>query len=444
MPRTAELHQERISELTAALKTKSAEIAQFSNALRDETGNGQYVMSRESYTSYKTAIGEAEEIKAAIVTEQKAAGLFDFLEKPEGVPYASVDAAMAAGMQVKNQSLADLWLKSPAWADMVESRYNRLGQVTDIDASIFGLQTKAQGDVYSAMAGTITRNALGTVEDVGLLPRMIRSARVRDLFPKETTTAHTLWGIRQTGFINRAAMMAERVAADGVSPATGGPTDTWPSPPRSDITIAPFSVNVKSIRHVMYVHRDTLADEGRIRALIDRDLVDGIKRKEDEQLLYGDGEGENILGLTNTQGIQEYGGIAEPRTAQLRRAATRVLLAEFESTGVIMHPLDWEELELETDENGVYVLAVSIAMGGEKKVWRQPVVDTPACQQGTYVMGAWGQAAKVFDRESVSLQVSTENRDLWEKKVVSIMADERVALLVERPEAMVNGTFHAP
>jgi HK97 family phage major capsid protein len=271
---------------------------------------------------------------------------------------------------------------------------------------------------------------------------MLRPGRIRDLFPVETTTANQLWGIRETGFTNRAAAVPERRAADGTSPPTGGSTDVYGLKPRSDLAIVPVLYPIATIAHLIYAHKNTLDDEPRMRGLIDRDLIDGLKMEEDWQILHGDGVGENLTGLFNTSGVQAYLGLATDRwSAQVRRAMTRAILAYFMPNGVVTHPLDWESLELEQDKNGSYVIAVSVALGGEKRVWRMNVIDTPAITEGKFLLGAFGTGAKLYDRQQVNIAVSSENRDLFERNVLTIRCEERVGLVVDRPESFVIGTF---
>ena len=300
-------------------------------------------------------------------------------------------------------------------------------------------------DVYSAMGGTITVPTIGQAQNLGWTERMLRPGRVRDLFPSETTNATLLYGVRETGFINRAATVAERTKSDGTLPPTGGATDVYGLKPRSDITITTYHVGVSTIAHLMYVHRQTLEDEPRLQGLLNRDLIDGLKMVEDDQLLYGDGTGENVLGLTQQPGIQTYTGLAtDKRSAQIRRAMTRAILAYFVPTGVVVHPLDWENLELEVDLNGAYTIATSVAIGGEKRVWRMNVVDTPAMTSGRYLLGAFGSGAKVYDREQVRIDLSSENRDMFERNALTLRCEERVALVCDRPESFVYGTLTTP
>ncbi|MEV8634259.1 phage major capsid protein [Streptosporangium sp. NPDC051023] len=435
--------KDRLKELNEALVVKADDIENHAMAWKDETGKGEYVIGAAEYEKFLKAVNEADEIRQAIAVTQKGLGIFSFIEQPVGDgPVAGAEQTGHRLAQMGAKSLADEWLASGAFAEMKESGFRRFGQVAGFER---GLSSFQQKDVYSAMAGTITLPALGTQENLGLTQRMLRPGRVRDLFPAERTTANLLWGIRETGFTNRAATVPERRAADGTSPPTGGPTDVFGLKPRSDLTIVPISYPISTIAHIMYAHKNTMDDEPRLRGLMDRDMVDGVKMQEDWQILYGDGIGENLTGLFNTSGVQTYTGLSsDSRSAQVRRAMTRSILAYFMPSGVVMHPLDWEDLELEKDKNGAYIIAVSVAVGGEKRVWRLSVVDTPAIQEGKFILGAWGTGAKLYDREQVNIQVSTENRDMFERNAVTIRCEERIGLVVDRPESFVIGTFTTP
>lgn len=436
--------KDRLKELRQAYKTKTAEMDRLSGTWTvDDDGNVS--MSTEQHSAYAKVVNDAEEIKSLILLEEKAYGLHEFgTEAPRGaVPVSAADAAQAARAGIQVKSLYDELKDSDSWKALEAKGFK--GDPYAMASFDFGLSSLLEvKDVHSAMAGTIPINALGHPENLGLTRRVLRPGRVRDLFPKATTTANLLYGIRETGFVNRAAVVPERTAADG-GPATGGPSDVYGLKPRSELTITPITYPVATIAHVMYAHRNTLADEPRMRDIIDTDLVDGVKLVEDFQLLYGDGIGDNLTGLINTPGIQTYPGLSsDPRTAQIRRAITRGILAFFPPTGIVLHPLDWEDLELETDNTGAYRLVMNVAVGAEKRLWRLNVVDTVAINEGQYLLGAFGSGAKVYDREQVNLAISTENRDMFERNAITIRAEERLALVVDRPESFVLGEITTP
>jgi HK97 family phage major capsid protein len=424
----------RLKELNSALQAKANEIADISASWKIE--DGAVVMTADQRSAYEKAVAAAEQIQQTITLEEKGSGFFDFLAQPDTQPTAPEQAA--AGPR-SYKSLADRFLESEEWGEMKASNWRMLGQAAQFDGRI---EAK---DIYSSMAGTIPNiNSLGRPQDLGWTTRMLRPGRVRDLFPAETTTANVLYGIRQTGYTNNAAVVPERTAADG-GPATGLPTDVYGLKPKSELALTPVTYPLATLAHIMYVHKQTLADEPRMRGLIDRELVDGIKMVEDEQILYGDGVGDNLTGIINTPGIQTYTGLnSDPLTAQIRRAITKATLAYFLPTGIVVHPLDWEDLELERTEDGHYRLVMNIAMGAEQRMWRLDVITTPAINEGQYLLGAFGYGAKLYDREQINIAVSTENRDMFERNAITLRCEERLGLVVDRPESFVVGAFTAP
>jgi HK97 family phage major capsid protein len=80
-------------------------------------------------------------------------------------------------------------------------------------------------------------------------------------------------------------------------------------------------------------------------------------------------------------------------------------------------------------------------VGLETRVWRQPVVDTPAIPEGTALTGAFGTGAQLYDRQMANIRIAEQHADFFVRNAVVILCEERIALAVKRPEAFVKGTF---
>jgi len=131
---------------------------------------------------------------------------------------------------------------------------------------------------------------------------------------------------------------------------------------------------------------------------------------------------------------------AETAIDRLRLALLQVALAEYEADGIVLSPIDWAAIELTktTDNQYLFTTPTGLAVPG---LWGRPVVATQAMDAGDFLVGSFQQGAQGWDREDVSVTVSTEDRDNFVKNMVTILCEERVGLSVYRPEAFVKGDF---
>lgn len=120
----------------------------------------------------------------------------------------------------------------------------------------------------------------------------------------------------------------------------------------------------------------------------------------------------------------------------------QVALAEYPASGHVLHPTDWAKIELVKDSAGGYIIGNPQGQIAPT-LWGLPVVATQAQAAGVFTTGSWKMAAQLFDRLSALVMVSTEDSDNFRKNMVTILAEERLALTVYRPEAFVTGPVAA-
>jgi HK97 family phage major capsid protein len=329
-----------------------------------------------------------------------------------------------------------VFMESKAFADARERGFD--GPVR-IHAGVEGKS------IYNFSGGSVSHQALGHGGEPRHPRRRQAKSHIRDLFPKSSTKSSVLYGVRETGWVNNAAQVNQRYAADGVSPATGADTDVWGPAPKSKITLTPVMFPVAGIKHSLDAHKHILSDEPRLRTFLNGRMLDGVKYAEDYDLLHSVGSGEQITGLFNTPGVQTYTGLnSDKYDVQVRRSITKALLAEYEPTGLVLSPTMWEAVEITQTTTGEFRVAVSVAIGAEKRIWRLNVVETTAMDDTKFLVGAFGMGAQLHDREAVSVSVSTEHATNYTDGVVTFLAEERVAFEVNRPESFVIGTWTTP
>lgn len=435
----------RRQELEVALKQRLDAMDAVTDAFKIED-NGGVVVSSEKRDFFRKQMQDANEIKSLIADLDGYGELKGFLEAGAPTPEALRSAAVAAaaggsafGLDVEGKSLGELFTGSDEFKALVRSGGAHMQTPWEVNKrDIGGMGVK---DVYTTLAPAATSRGFGRTQRDPMIPLRQRQSRVRDLFPVATTDANLIDYYRVSGFTNNAAPVPERTAADG-SPGNV----VFGLKPQSALAFTLAQAPVRTIAHLEVAHRNVLADEPQLQATINNELLYGLRLAEDAQIINGDGTGENLLGILLTPGIQSYTqgqvpNAGETKVDAMRRAATRVILAYYEATGFVIHPYDWEDVELQKDTTGQYVLVTNVAIGAEQRVWRQPVVDTPAIPEGTFVTGAWGLGAQLYDREQANIRIAEQHADLFARNAVAILAEERLAFAVKRPESFVKGTF---
>ena len=291
-------------------------------------------------------------------------------------------------------------------------------------------------DIFTALP-TGTPGDFGSPIREGIVERAKRTMRVRDLFPVQQTNTNMIEYFRVSGFTNNASTVAERSGSPAVFAAK----------PQSSMTVVGVQAPVRTIAHYEVAHRNVLDDEPTLRGIIDNELLYGLRLVEDDQILNGDGTGSNLTGIRETSGIQTQvwsdGVTGDTRIDVIRRAITKSLLAYYEPTGIIVHPNDMEDLELTKDAEERHLMVMSVSLGAEARLWRLPMVATPAITEGYALVGSFGIGATLYDRMEGNIRVAEQHSDFFIRNAVAILAEERLALAVKRPESFVEVEFDA-
>ena len=259
----------------------------------------------------------------------------------------------------------------------------------------------------------------------GIMRQPDRQMTIRNLLTVGRTTSNSIEFVQETGFTNNAAPVAE-----------GAPK------PESSLEFTLQSTPVRTIAHWIQASKQILQDVPALQSYIDTRMRFGLEIEEETQILSGDGTGQNLLGLIPQATPYDVSRTkaGDTRIDIVRRAMTQVRLAEYRADAIVLHPSDWEEIELTKTDEGAYIWANPRGLLGPT-LWGLPVIDTTAVEEGEFLVGNFQMAAMLWDREDAVVDISTEDRDNFIKNMVTIRAEERLALEVSRPEALIYGDF---
>lgn len=252
-----------------------------------------------------------------------------------------------------------------------------------------------------------------------------RQLVVRSLLAPGTTSSNLVEYAQEVGFTNNAAVVSE------------GSTK-----PKSDITFELRSAPVRTIAHIFKASRQILDDVPALRSYIDARATYGLRFAEESELLTGDGTGQHLSGLVTlaTPYSAAFVATSPQQIDTVRLAMLQVMLAQFPPSGIVLNPTDWAKIQLTKDGMDRYIIG-NPQDGNTPRLWNLPVVESLSMSVDTFLVGAFSLAAQIFDRLDLEILLSTENSDDFERNMVTIRAEERLALAVYRPEAIVYGDF---
>lgn len=171
---------------------------------------------------------------------------------------------------------------------------------------------------------------------------------------------------------------------------------------------------------------------------------------EEQQLLNGAGTGTTVQGLLNRSGIQTETASGPTDNADaIFRAITKIdVNAGLPADGVVIHPTDYQTFRLSKDANSQYYgggfFAGQYGNGGvpmQPPLWGLRTVVTPAIAAGTALVGSFQLASTLYRKGGVRVEAATQHASDFTSNLVTIRAEERVALAVRVPLGFTKVTL---
>lgn len=269
----------------------------------------------------------------------------------------------------------------------------------------------------------------------GILPGAFRPLTIEGLFPSlpVTTNAFEYVQEKEAENVNGAAFVAEGAQKPFGSTAFETKTGT-----------------IKTIAHLARVSKQLMADAPALVAYINQRLIYGIDLVVEDQLVTGDGSGQKLSGILHTGNYTDHGVTQlkqlpkNPTTFDLiLLAKSKVEQAFFRPNVILLNPSDWSAMLMEKNASGDYYLGHPASVA-PKTLWGLPVWTTPAIAAGKFLVGDFNQAATLWTRQGMTVEMFEQDSDNVQKNLVTIRAERRLGFGVERVKAMCGGTLTIP
>lgn len=335
-------------------------------------------------------------------------------------------------------SLGSAFVRSPEFKQFLEAGMPReAGSAPVRVKSIAGGREQFIPLDRKALAALRESKAVATIGADVIQPDRIADV-VRDT-EMELLTIRSLLNVQPTDsnsieyvtFTPAAAPAAAPVAESAVKPET-------------TMTLGTATAPVRTLAVHMPVTEQQLQDLPQVQGIIDTELRYEIAFVEDEQVTWGDGVGQNLLGIFNTPGViagRTVGG--DTLLDKIRRAITDVRVARNAPNGLAVHPYDMEALQLLKGTDNTYVwVIVTDAATGQMRVWGLQAVESLGMEkpevattpERRVLVGDFIRGATLWDRMQAAVAVGYVN-DQFIRNQRTIRAEERVAFGVKRPKA---------
>ena len=356
----------------------------------------------EKYEGQVAANGKAsQEAKAEVkaLSEKFDAAITDIAQKMEGIGKQADPVIETAGAE---------FIKSDAFKQLVAGE--RQNVRLDIKNTV--------------VSGTTT---VFPQQNQAIIGGDFAPLTIRQLFRAVPVSSNMVNSLREASWTNDAAEVSQGA-----------------SKPESDITFEQYNVPITTVAHWIKVSNQLLADAPAIMAYIDSRLRFGLEARIDAQLLNGNGTSPNLSGVTDSGNFTAYtASSGDLLFDALNRSKYALWAKGYMPDAAIVNPADWSAAERtrEGAGSGMYLAGLP-GTNSAMNPFGIRIVLSNNMTQGKFAIGAFDQSAVIYNRQGATVEMGYVNTD-WTQNLVTIRAEQRLGLGIERPSAILYGNISA-
>jgi HK97 family phage major capsid protein len=343
---------------------------------------------------------------------------------------------------IEQRTLAERLLK-------VEQRASAQAEGKAGNKTSWGAQFTA-AEAFKSFAGGHTQKARVEVKNTivgssatvfsdrqpGIVSGLAQPLSLEAFLPSLPTTSNAIDFVRESAFTNTAVEVAEGAAK-----------------PESAITFVLVSQPVSTVAHWLKISRQLAADNAALTAYVDSRLTYGVNLRVEQQLVNGTGVSPNINGFMATGNFTAHGYTNTTLTAAatilkklvlIRKMIADCWVAGAPADAIVLNPADWAQIEIELITTAAGQTLYSVTESGQPRLFGLPVIQSIGMTAGNVAVGAFAMAVTKYDREGVVVEMSDSDVDNFTKNLITIRAERRLALAIERPAAIRAGLLTPP
>lgn len=307
-----------------------------------------------------------------------------------------------------------------------KSFLGRESKAFSLDLKGHTLFTKA-GDMVTG--NSYTGEVIAPTRVPGIITDPDRAQHVRDFIAQATTDSDRVYYVRESAF------------DDGT--ATRGEASTKP---QSDFALTQEEAPVRKIATFVRMSTEMLNDTPGLVSYLTTRLPKKLRLEEDAQILYGNGTAPNLEGITAVASayVDTLADADVNRFDVLVKAIAQARADEYFANAIMLNPADWYSMMLTKDGEGGYVFPESARFGGvAPRIAGVPIIANTAVTSGDFLVGDFASGVQLYDRLQANVRFFEQDQDNAIKNMITVVAEERLALAIYRPTAFIYGNFAA-
>ena len=292
-----------------------------------------------------------------------------------------------------------------------------------------GNLNKLRVEVKNTLVGSDTNVA--PQRNAGIVGGAFLPFAMEALLPSTTTSSNAIEFTKEASFTNSAAE-----AAEGAQKA------------ESALTWSLVNMPVSTVAHWIKISKQLAADAPALAAYVNTRMRYGVNQKVDTQLVVGDGTAPNISGTYDTGNFTAHGYsnavIAAISTTFKKLVLIRKVIADLYAAGypadaIVLNPADWATIEIELFTTAAGQTLYSVNDAGQARLFGLPVIQAIGMAADTFQVGRFSEAYMIYNREGVVVEMSDSDGDNFQKNLITLRAERRLALATEKPAAVRGG-----